>query len=72
MGNPQGDHGVLPGVAGGSGTGAGATGGANAIGELFAGHKATGETREAIAEAIRGGRLALQGIKVAAAGGRVG
>lgn len=33
------------------GAGAGATGGANAIGELFAGHKATGETREAAAEA---------------------
>ncbi|MGH7244281.1 MAG: alpha/beta hydrolase [Phycisphaerales bacterium] len=33
------------------GAGAGATGGANAIGELFAGHAATGETREAAAAA---------------------
>lgn len=33
------------------GAGAGKTGGANAIGELFAGHTATGETREAAAEA---------------------
>lgn len=33
------------------GAGAGRTGGANAIGELIAGHKATGETREGGAEA---------------------
>src|SRR5262249_44438223 len=33
------------------GAGAGKTGGANAIGELFAGHSATGETREAKAAA---------------------
>ncbi len=33
------------------GAGAGHTGGANAIGELLAGHKATGETRESKAEA---------------------